>query len=175
MSGRLITACLLTARGKSGVGASPLRYPTQFGVAKKSPAANSLYRSPETSMRVSEVTMVQWRPIPEYPGYEASEEGRIRGARPQRNGLPQAPQIICPWRTSRRHDAVLAVHICDRQGRRHSRPVSRLVLSAFGVAPPGPFGYGVVYVDGNSQNLRLSNLRWRRSGRLRQVERRIAA
>ena len=107
--------------------------------------------------------MTQWRPIPGHPGYEASDDGQIRGAKPRRNGLSQAQRIICPWRTSRRHDAVLAVHVCDAEGRRRSRPVSQLVLSAFDVTPPSAFSRTVVPVDGNSRNLRLCNLRWRRS------------
>ncbi len=119
--------------------------------------------------------MAQWRPIPGYPGYEGSDEGQIRGAKPRRDGVPQVPQIICPWPTSRRHDAVVAVHLYDAEGERRSRPISRLVLSAFGVAPPSAFGCTVVYVDGNSQNLRLRNLAWRRSGRFRQVGIRTAA
>lgn len=119
--------------------------------------------------------MMQWQPIPSYPGYEASDEGQIRGAKPRRDGIARRPQIICPWRTSHRRDAVLAVHVYDTEGKRRCRPVAHLVLSAFGVAPPSAFGCTVVPVDGNSQNLRLGNLRWQRSRRFRQAGQRVAA
>jgi hypothetical protein len=106
-----------------------------------------------------------WRQIPEFPTYEASDEGLIRGAKPRHDGVPTVPHGICPTPGGRRKSNRLSVKIYDVEGRRRTRAVGRLVLRAFGFKPPNDRGYEAAYRDGDTRNNALANLFWVRSSK----------
>jgi hypothetical protein len=96
--------------------------------------------------------MERWRDIPGHPGYEVSDEGRVRSWR-------------CSGMSERRRDEprILrqgrAVLIRSAMGFKISRSVPRLVLLAF-VGPPDPPCALAGFIDGDRTNLRVENLRW---------------
>lgn len=85
----------------------------------------------------------EWKPIPGWPSYEASNFGAIR----------------CGSRTLAIQ--VMASGYCFvrlRMGRQHTRAVHRLVLETFiGLRPAGLV---CRHLDGDKTNNRLDNLRW---------------
>lgn len=100
-----------------------------------------------------------WRPIPSYPGYEASDLGRIKSCervivRATRFGEIRQPireRILKPGRFSDGREFVVLTGQKNRQ-------VHRLVLEAF--VGPCPPGMEACHNDGDHTNNRLSNLRW---------------
>lgn len=84
-----------------------------------------------------------WRPIPTFPGYEASDDGRIRSRRCE----------LKPWVTN----GYLTVGL-RRDGRTFRRSVHRLVLLAFRGIPAD--GMDACHRNGRRQDNRLSNLYW---------------
>ena len=100
-----------------------------------------------------------WKPIPDYPGYEASTHGRIRsywhniyrGRYGQERILKPTVQRILKQCMAGGGYLVVALN-------RRQLKVSRLVLTAF-IGPPGP-GEQACHNDGNISDNRLPNLRW---------------
>lgn len=106
-----------------------------------------------------------WKPIPDFPGYEVSNQGRVRSFLKRmgrgRNGgcyvvildKPQrmlTPQVGHPGRY---------LHITLRKNNKwHHIRIHKLVLLAF--VGPCPQGMVACHNDGNSFNNHLSNLRW---------------
>lgn len=100
----------------------------------------------------------QWMPIPEWPGYEVSDLGRVRS-------VARIVQRSNGWRqTIRERILKLAWDTCGDTGHltvtvyRQRRKVHRLVLTAF--VGPAPAGHEGCHNDGDPSNNALSNLRW---------------
>ena len=110
----------------------------------------------------------RWLPVPDFPGYEVSDRGRVRsywkakGAAPGSQGEIPGGKFIAP--TPQR---ILAGSldkggyrrlVLRRDGRNHYLKVHTLVLEAFiGSCPPGMQG---CHGDGIRTHNWLSNLRW---------------
>jgi hypothetical protein len=108
---------------------------------------------------MAEKTGIQWRPIPDFPAYRVTEEGRLltcwgRGGSRRR--------LTDQWREvvgDTCHAGHRKVTLYAGDGRRRRVMLAALVLEAFiGPAPPGkPWS---LHGDGNPANNRLDNLRW---------------
>lgn len=99
--------------------------------------------------------MNEWRPIPGWPGYEASDDGEVRswlkvGFAP----APAAPRVL---RTTVDQDGYRRMHL-HRDGKRRSRKVASLVLETF--VGPRPSRLDACHNDGVRSNDVLLNLRW---------------
>lgn len=100
------------------------------------------------------------RPIPQFPGYLASDDGRIwttkrKGGNDRSAGRTGEPREL---RYSVDRRGYLRVSL-DMNGKVLSRRVHQLVLEAFvGPCPPGL--EGCHFPDESKLNNRLSNLRW---------------
>lgn len=109
-------------------------------------------------MKIPVTAGESWRPVPGYPGYEASSLGRIRSFR-SRNGrgqlvkqphlLRQSPMLGKPY-----HQVTLSI-----DGSRKQMRVHLLVALAFHGSRPGT-DYVVCHSDGNPANNQASNIRW---------------
>lgn len=99
-----------------------------------------------------------WKAIPDYPGYEVSDRGRIRSFKRKAGrhyNLADTPQrILQPAKTTKGY---LIISLC-KNGRGYSFKIHRLVLSVF--VGPRPFGMEGCHYDGNRANNFLENLRW---------------
>ena len=98
-----------------------------------------------------------WRGIPEFPGYEVSDLGRVRGWRNKGFGfgrLNQTPTILKPQVGHGGYHRVCLF----RDGKSTKVSVHRLVLDAF--VGPCPVGMEAAHRDGVRDNNRLDNLRW---------------
>lgn len=89
-----------------------------------------------------------WKPVPIVPGYEISDQGRLRHYR-----FPTYLHTIRRRGRFRRN-----VRLVCADGKARTFPLSRLVLLAF-KGPPPPDCEGC-HNDGNPANNRLENLRW---------------
>lgn len=99
----------------------------------------------------STTSIETFKPIPGFPGYSASDLGRIRG----RTGA-----ILSP---STNDGGYRILSITDMTGKRVCRSVHRLVMLAHAGQPPiGTNGrpHDVCHRDGDPTNNRLSNLRY---------------
>ena len=92
------------------------------------------------------------RPIPGFPGYSASSDGRIWSE-------PKSTHKTGRWlRPSRKKSGHIQL-VLRRNGRYSTQFVHRLVLAAFvGPCPPGM--EACHYPDPNPSNNHVSNLRW---------------
>lgn len=105
-----------------------------------------------------------WKPIPGFPGYEASTHGRIRSYRQKiylgwRKGcqsiIANEPQKILQPAFINGDYSLVSLY---RDKRRHTPRVNRLILLTFmGPCPPG---MQCCHNDGNPKNNFLINLRW---------------
>jgi hypothetical protein len=113
-----------------------------------------------------------WRPIPGFPGYEASSAGEIRPVQPRYKvsavelwlaelvgeRIVKRGQVLKPWIVLRhnREAAYVTLHI---DGQDHKELVHRLVCLAFeGLPPPGMDD--CAHQNHNSLDNRASNLNW---------------
>lgn len=95
-----------------------------------------------------------WKPIPGYPGYEASNLGQIRSWKTSK-GIAKAPKILtCGIDTNgyRRCGAV------DQYGVKKAKRIHILIMLAFRGSRPE--GKHVCHNDGNRLNNNLTNLRY---------------
>ena len=109
--------------------------------------------------------MEQWRPIPDFPGYDVSNHGRVRsyfraiGNRSSGGGMgwqiADTPQRVL--RPSVGKTGYCHVNLC-RDGEQHGAKVHKLVLSAFAGAPLP--GFECAHNNSNPSDNRLSNLRY---------------
>lgn len=95
----------------------------------------------------------EWRIIPEFPDYEASNIGRVRRAVPCKC-VPAGRLMSCYLGVN----GYMRVGL-TRNGKQEVVPVHRLVLMAF-VGPPPSEAHQCAHFDGVRTNNVLSNLRW---------------
>lgn len=92
--------------------------------------------------------MERWKAIPEFPGYEASDLGRIRSFKRDKT----SGRILRPAKTAYRNLNL------RRDGQSHHFNVAELVLLAF--VGPCPLSLEICHNDGNPHNDALDNLRY---------------
>jgi hypothetical protein len=101
-----------------------------------------------------------WLPVPGWPGYEVSDNGRLRSCRNGRNRFSSPSErtyrIVRGSETSRGYTNVKLYPIDG--GKTRSLGLHILVLEAF--RGPRPPGYHACHFDGNPRNNRINNLRW---------------
>ncbi len=100
-----------------------------------------------------------WKPIPGYPGYEASDHGRVRSI--DRRTWSEARGQWINWkgralRANQRSGYFLVYP--SRDGKISSIFVHTAVLLAF--VGPRPDGWECCHYDDNKHNNNLTNLRW---------------
>lgn len=100
----------------------------------------------------------QWRPIPNCPGYEASDRGRIRSVTrrvsTQQGEKTYRGKLLRITPTGN----YLRVAVKANSGRYHTKRVHSLVLAAF--VGPRPIGMEARHLNGDPSDNRLSNLEW---------------
>lgn len=110
--------------------------------------------------------MTEWRAVPEFPGYEVSDDGRVRSVDRtvtiRQTALTSATRrqpgkILAQFWTGGRH-RYLTVTL-SRSGQSVPVKVHLLVLSVY--AGPRPLGHGPAWRDGDRSNCASVNLHWR--------------
>lgn len=91
------------------------------------------------------MTVTEWRPVPDRPGYEASDDGQVRG--------PTGKVLS----TLVRVNGYLRVTVSRPQGKR-ADDVHRMVLVAF--IGPRPPGMEARHLNGDNRDNRACNLAW---------------
>jgi hypothetical protein len=91
--------------------------------------------------------MEKWEPIEEFPGYEVSDEGRVRNERTGR--------LLGIYDNGH---GVLQV-VMRRDGKNHARAVHRLVAEAH--LFPGPQGTVPFFLNGDRTDCSAKNLDWK--------------
>ena len=96
-----------------------------------------------------------WKPIPGFPGYDISDQGRVRSywGSGQAKTLKDTPQ-----RFLRPSGKTYLQVTLTKDGEHFTFLVHRLVLETF--VGPCPDDLQACHNDGNPMNLRTSNLRW---------------
>ena len=100
-----------------------------------------------------------WKSIPNFPGYEVSNLGRVRSYLAHGGRLSKRHHLLKPQVKYRTNGAIPypRVSLCVN-GKSHKRSIHRLVLEVFiGPCPPNLEG---CHNDGNYLNTYLDNLRW---------------
>lgn len=90
----------------------------------------------------------QWRPIPGYPGYEVSDQGRVKSLKFGRERI---------LKQRKRNDGYLDIHLW-KHGREQRKFIHRLVLEAFVGNPGGKLECN--HRNGIKTDNRLENLEW---------------
>lgn len=98
-----------------------------------------------------------WKPIPDWNGYEVSDLGRVRSFKKRgSNGGLRSTWRLMALKPNRKTDH-LGITLADHE-RRRFWPLQNLVLTVhFGPCPPG---MEACHKDGNASDCRLANLRW---------------
>ena len=102
-----------------------------------------------------------WRPVPGFPGYEISDQGRVRSYRARERGRGAAGWYIAaePQRILRPGGGRYpSVNLMDAQGRRQNVKIHNLVMQVF--VGPCPPGMEVCHNNGDPTDNRLANLRY---------------
>lgn len=99
-------------------------------------------------------TIVEWRPVVGFPGYEVSDTGRVRSWRRVWAGLAKLPTVLAPMPDKDGY------HRCNltRDGRQHTRRVAHIVAEMW--HGPRPAGFVLRHLDGCRTNNTPANLRW---------------
>ncbi len=98
---------------------------------------------------------VEFRQVPNYPGYAVSRCGRVASSKPKRGRGPSTGwNVLSGWR---RRDGYLSVSLCGG-GNKVSRFVHRLVLMAW--VGPCPDGMECRHLNGDPADNRMENLAW---------------
>ena len=97
---------------------------------------------------------VEWRKVPGFLGYEASNHGQVRSLR-SRFGRRKNPLMLA----QKIKKGYLCVNITLGHKEYTSIGAHRLVLLAF-IGPPPTDKHQAAHNDGNSLNNNLNNLRW---------------
>lgn len=100
------------------------------------------------------MTYETWLPVPGFPGYEISDQGRVKSlARRNLQGAMRRERILKTDVSEGYHLVRLA-----RGGVKHAQTVHSLVLAAF--EGPRPDGLQVRHLNGDRGDNRAANLRW---------------
>ena len=100
----------------------------------------------------------RWCPITGFPGYDVSDQGRVRSYR-VRVGMGKWAIADTPQRVLKTSDSPRYRHVgLSRDGVMYTRRVHRLVAKAF--LGECPEGMEVCHNDGNSQRNHATNLRY---------------
>ena len=96
-----------------------------------------------------------WKPIPNYPGYEVSNTGKVRSYRKREKGRG--------WFIADEPQRILSPHKCNGYpfvmlAKNDPQRIHRLVMLAF--VGPCPDGMEVCHNDGDPRNNNLDNLRY---------------
>lgn len=94
-----------------------------------------------------------WRPIPDFPGYQVSDLGRVRS---YMSGDLLGVRVLKPSRGNKARRAIVTLY---RDRKPHYRLVARLVCEAFHGAPPSDI-HQAAHRNGSVFNDSASNLRW---------------
>jgi len=94
---------------------------------------------------------VEWRAIPDHPGYEASTDGQVKS--PHGGG-----RVLRGYMCHQRGRPVCKVVTFMYNGKSIPEAICRLILKTF--IGPCPDGMEACHWDGNPANNRLDNLRW---------------
>lgn len=97
----------------------------------------------------------QWKPIPGYYGYEASDQGRIRSVDRVVSGRRMRGTVL---KSKISNAGYALVHVTADEGERKTRTVHRLVLAAH--VGPCPEGMETLHGPGGPLDNRLANLRY---------------
>lgn len=89
-----------------------------------------------------------WKPIPDFPDYEASTQGEIRSLK------RKVPRVLKPYVNERCH---AAVGLC-KNGTVHKKWIAQLVLLTF--SGPPPIGYTCHHKNNDKSDNRLENLEY---------------
>ena len=101
------------------------------------------------------MTYETWRPVLGFPGYEVSDQGRVKSlARRNLQGAMRRERIL---RTDKTWAGYLLVRLA-LDGVKHARTVHSLVLEAF--VGPRPVGLQTRHLNGVRDDNSLVNLRW---------------
>lgn len=117
----------------------------------------------EAEMADDSHSIIEWRPVVGFPGYEVSNAGQVRSLRRQfyRHGYPvqlQSRTLTPVIKRSRYGRPVAAIVSVSIDGAKTDLRVHRLVLEAF--VGPCPADQEGCHEDGDPANNRLGNLRW---------------
>lgn len=132
---------------KMQAGLSP-HSPHLNGIALLCSRAGNVWRR----RAIAEVTIESWKPIPGFPGYEASSVGRVRRIRTYASGL--SATILQP---NMRADGYLRVSLW-LNGKHYHRHVHRLICLAFHGVPS--LGLMACHQDGQRTHNTPENLYW---------------
>lgn len=91
----------------------------------------------------------EWRAIPAYPKYEASNDGHIRTIKTER--------ILRP---SRNQHGLLKVNLM-KDGKTYTKNLNHIVAKAFLEPPTRKDFISIIHLDGDKNNCAASNLMWR--------------
>lgn len=110
---------------------------------------------PSPDFTTEELEQEIWKPVPDYPGYEVSNLGRVRSWRSNNpRARRETPRNLRQHALNRQYKGIQVIR--DRKA--HQTGIHRLVLAAF--VGPCPPEMEACHNDGNPSNNRLSNLRW---------------
>ena len=151
------------------VGKAPAvsRRPLLFSPGQSAPPAIlrafwRLWDMGERRMTIKGLPGEEWRDIPGYPGYKASNRGRI-GSCKKRGGRDGVKR----WHTTNELQRVMRPYTNDTGYKRHMimgeegpRNLSAHILVALAFLGPCPDGLEVCHNDGDPGNNRLENLRY---------------
>lgn len=94
--------------------------------------------------------MEQWREIPEHPGYEVSDQGRVRSYRSRQGHSQDTPRLMSPKEVQG--------YMQIKLGRTRQAKVHTLMLETF--VGPRPEGMVCRHLDGKPAHNVLENLCW---------------
>lgn len=152
--------CIFSGNGRNGQPGKALERltrPNQNGSRKDHVMGREALHLAEASRQeIQEI----WKPVEDWPGYEVSDHGRVRSWKRPASGRVWAVDYTRPPRNLKQdvRNGYPSVVLCDKDAGRKWASVHRLVLSAF--CGPAPDGYHGAHGNGDTQDNRLSNLRW---------------
>lgn len=110
-------------------------------------AAPRIAAMEDSPMRRNDTPTIEWKAIPNFPGYEVSTIGDIRSTKYKK------PRILKP-----RYCKGYRVACLRSEGKTHYVRLARIVLEAF--VGPCPDGHEAAHLNGKREDNGVSNLAW---------------